>query len=215
VKFPILEFYEDDLDILEQILIFKEMGFPLNVIKEIINNPSFEKEEALKMQHFMLLEKKKQIDQMLLTVEKTMKYLKGEIKMSNKEKFEDFNFSKNPYEDEARKRWGNETVDAANSRVKNISKAEKQEFGKKFNSVYKNLASIRHLKPDSTEAQAGIKEWFHLLNQMGNYSLEAFKNLGQMYVDDIRFTKNIDKFGEGLAKFMCEAMAVFSKINQK
>jgi len=35
---------------------------------------------------------------------------------------------------------------------------------------------------------------------MGSYSLEAFKNLGQMYVDDVRFTENIDKFSRGLAE---------------
>jgi len=39
--------------------------------------------------------------------------------------------------------------------------------------------------------------------------LEAFAGLGQMYVDDERFTKNIDQFGEGLAVFMCEAMGVY------
>ncbi|HHX77837.1 MAG TPA: MerR family transcriptional regulator, partial [Firmicutes bacterium] len=45
----------------------------------------------------------------------------------------------------------------------------------------------------------------------GTYSLEVFKNLGQMYVDDVRFTKNIDKFGQGLAKFMSDAMAVYAE----
>jgi hypothetical protein len=41
---------------------------------------------------------------------------------------------------------------------------------------------------------------------MGSYSPEAFRSLGQMYVDDERFTPNIDKFGVGLARFMCHAM---------
>ena len=45
---------------------------------------------------------------------------------------------------------------------------------------------------------------------MGSYSLEAFAGLGQMYVDDERFTKNIDKFGEGLAVFMRDAMGIYA-----
>jgi len=45
---------------------------------------------------------------------------------------------------------------------------------------------------------------------MGNYSLEAFKGLEQMYVNDERFTKSIDGFGEGLAAFMRDAMAVYA-----
>jgi hypothetical protein len=53
-----------------------------------------------------------------------------------------------------------------------------------------------------------------ILNEIGNYSLETFKNLGQMYVDDIRFTENIDRFGQGLAKYMRDAMAVFADTNK-
>ena len=66
-----------------------------------------------------------------------------------------------------------------------------------------------HLEPDSDEAQAAICEWFELLNKKGNYTLKAFTELGEMYVADDRFTKNIDQFGEGLALFMRDAMAVY------
>lgn len=52
------------------------------------------------------------------------------------------------------------------------------------------------------------------MNEIGNYSLEAFKNLGQMYVDDIRFTESIDQFGQGLAKFMRDTMAVYADTNK-
>ena len=79
-----------------------------------------------------------------------------------------------------------------------------------MNRIYFNLANLRHLDPASDEAQAGIGEWFDFLNKMGNYSLEAFAGLGQMYVDDERFTKNIDQFGEGLAVFMRDAMGVYA-----
>jgi len=50
---------------------------------------------------------------------------------------------------------------------------------------------------------------------MGSYSPEAFKKLGQMYIEDERFLKNIDQYGEGLARFMCDAMALFSEKNQQ
>lgn len=49
---------------------------------------------------------------------------------------------------------------------------------------------------------------------MGKYSLDAFKGLGQIYVADERFTKNVDQFGEGLAKFMCDAMAVYADMKR-
>jgi len=204
--------YSDkNLETLQQILFFKELGFPLKKIKEIIDSPSFDRQEALEMQHNMLLEKKRRLDKMIRTIEKTIKHSKGGIQMSYQEKFESFDFSHNPYEQEAREKWGNKAVDEASEKVKNMNSFDQA----KFNEIYRKLAAIRNLSPDSEEAQEGINEWYELLNKMGNYSLEAFKGLGQMYVDDERFTKNIDQFGEGLAKFMSDAMAFYADNNKE
>lgn len=197
---------DENLETLQQILFFKELGFPLKKIKEIIDSPSFDRQEALELQHKMLLEKKSRLDKMIGTIEKTIQQSKGEIQMSNQEKFEGFDFSHNPYEQEARKKWGDKAVDEANENAKNMTASDQE----KFNEIYRNLASLRHLSPDSKEAQEGIHEWYQFLNKIGNYSLEAFKGLGQMYVDDERFTKNIDQFGDGLAAFMRDAMAVYA-----
>lgn len=206
---------DDNLETLQQILFFKELGFPLKNIKEIISSPAFDRQEALSLHRKMLLEKRSRLDQMIETIEKTIKHTKGEIKMSNKEKFEGFDFSHNPYEQEARERWGDEAVDQSNKKIANMSKGEIKNFEHAFNEIYRKLAAIRHLSPETEEAQAGIKEWYDFLNKIGNYSLDAFKGLGQMYVDDERFTKNIDKFGEGLAVFMRDCMAVYAEQNKK
>lgn len=199
--------YSDkNLETLQQILFFKELGFPLKKIKKIIDSPSFDRLEALEIQHDMLLEKKNRLDKMISTIEKTIQHSKGEIQMSKQEKFEGFDFSHNPYEQEAREKWGDKAVDEANEKANNMTAFDQE----KFNEIFRNLAAHRHLPADSKEAQEEINKWFHLLNKMGNYSLEAFKGLGQMYVDDERFTKNIDEFGEGLAKFMRDAMTVYA-----
>ncbi|AOZ92962.1 MerR family transcriptional regulator [Paenibacillus crassostreae] len=201
---------DENLETLQQILFFKELGFPLKKINEILTRPSFDREEALEMQRKMLLEKRSRLNKMIGTIEKTIQHSKGEIHMSNQEKFEGFDFSHNPYEQEAREKWGDHAVDEANEKAKSMSKPDQE----KFNEIYRNLATLRHLLPDSKEAQAAIKEWFVLLNTIGNYSLEAFKGLGQMYVEDVRFTKNIDQFGEGLAVFMRDAMTVYADRNK-
>ncbi|MEN1936727.1 MerR family transcriptional regulator [Paenibacillus sp. 102] len=200
-----------NLELLQQILFFKELGFPLKKIKEIIMSPSFDREEALTLHRKMLLEKRARLDKVIATIDKTIQYTKGEIEMTNKEKFEGFDFSHNPYEEEARTRWGDEAVDKANKEAAGMTK-EKQE---EFNNIYRKLATLRHDAPDSKEAQEAIRVWYDYLQNFGQYSLEAFKGLGQMYVDDERFTKNINQFGEGLAQFMCEAMAVYADNRKK
>jgi DNA-binding transcriptional MerR regulator len=197
---------DDNLATLQQILFFRELGFPLKKIKELLTSPTFNRQEAFEMQRKMLLEKRKQLDSMINTIEKTIQHEKGEIVMTNEEKFKGFDFGENPYEQEARERWGDEAVDESNKKAAQFG----TELGEEMNRIYVSLAEIRHMDPSSDEAQAGIGDWFKFLNKMGSYSLEAFQGLGEMYVADERFTKNIDQFGEGLAVFMRDAMAVFA-----
>ena len=210
--------YSDkDLETLQQILFFRELGFPLKKIKEIIGSPSFDRQEALQLHRKMLLERRKRIDKMIATIDKTMQYVKGEIQMSNKEKFEGFDFSHNPYEKEARERWGNEAVDKSNAKLGNISEIQRKAMGEKMNAIYRKLSGLKNTPPESDEAQEAIKEWYDFLNHNTghHYSLDAFKGLGQMYVEDERFTNNIDKFGDGLAEFMRDAMAIYADKNKK
>jgi DNA-binding transcriptional MerR regulator len=201
---------DKELERLQQILFFKELGFSLKKIKEIMDSPSYNQIEALKVQQKMLLAKQKQINTMLETIEKTIKHSKGEIAMSNQERFKGFDFRSNPYEQEARERWGNEPVEEANKKINNLSSYERKDLENSMTEIYCNLSTIRHQDPASEEAQQWIGMWFDLLNRIGTYSLTAFKGLGKMYVEDERFTKNIDKFGDGLAKFMQEAMAIYA-----
>lgn len=206
---------DDNLETLQQILFFRELGFPLKKIKEILSSPSFDRKEALTIHHKMLLDKRNQLDQLIQTVEKSILHAKGVIQMSHKEKFTGFDFSHNPYEQEARERWGDEAVDRSNAKLGKMTQEEQKAMGEKMNAIYFRLAELRHTSPASDDAQTAIKEWYDFLNSNfgHHYSLEAFKGLGQMYVDDERFTKNIDQFGEGLAKFMCDAMGIYADRN--
>jgi DNA-binding transcriptional MerR regulator len=202
---------ELNLELLQQILFFRELGFPLKKIKEIVTSKSFDRLEALERHREMLCDKQRQLEQLLRTVERTIRHAKGEVTMSNQEKFKGFDFGSNPYEQEARERWGDKAVDESNAKL-NKMKADgnMQAFQDEMNELYRKLGNVRHDDPASEASQEAIGDWFKLLNKMGSYSLEAFKGLGQMYVDDERFTKNIDQFGEGLSVFMRDAMAHYA-----
>ncbi|PIC65043.1 MerR family transcriptional regulator [Sporosarcina sp. P13] len=193
---------DENLADLQQVLFFRELGFSLKHIKELLSSPTFKRLEALELQRDMLVQKKSQLERMLATIDRTIQSEKGENIMTNEEKFKGFDFAKNPYEEEAKARWGKKAVEQTNSQFT-------KEIQEDMNRIYYKLADIRHLEADSIEAQEAIEEWFLLLNRIGSYSLDAFKGLGEMYVADERFTKNIDQFGEGLARFMRDAMNVY------
>jgi hypothetical protein len=110
-----------------------------------------------------------------------------------------------------------EAVDNANAQVAKLSKEEQEAMADRMNAIYRNLADLRHGSPESEEVQSAIGEWYEFLN--GNFghpcSPAALKELGDMYVEDERFTQNIDKFGTGLAAFMRDAMAVYADKNKQ
>ncbi|MBD7908138.1 MerR family transcriptional regulator [Sporosarcina gallistercoris] len=200
--------YSDgNLSELQQILYYRAIGFSLKQIKEILRNPSFNRLEALESQRQMLHRKRTQLDDMIKTIERTIKEGKGEVTMSHEERFKGFDFSGNPYEQEAKDRWGEEIVDETTKKMNQFG-SENQE---KMNEIYRRLAEVRHLPADSEEAQATIGEWYQFLNTIGTYSLDAFAGLGEMYMADERFKTNIDQFGQGLACFMRDAMKEFTQ----
>lgn len=81
---------ENEVDKLQQILFYKSMGFKLEDIKSIVSSPSFDIMTALNSHKKELLKRREEIDLLIENVEKTISYKKGEIKMSDKEKFEAF-----------------------------------------------------------------------------------------------------------------------------
>lgn len=201
----------EDLAKLQQVLFFRKLGFKLSNIKKIIDDPDYDQEEALLMQRNMLLDEKDRLSTMINTIDLTLKEMKGEIGMTDRDKFKGLDFSNNPYEQEARERWGDAAVDKSNRKLKQM---DTEVVESRFNEIYTELADIRHVDPAGEEAQAGIEKWFVFLNEIGDYSLEAFKGLGDMYVEDERFERNIDKFGDGLAEFMQQAMAEYYEQNK-
>lgn len=202
------EYSDADLDLLQQILFFKACGFSLAEIKKLLSSPNFNREKAFMVQKKYLLHEKKRIDAMLDTLEKTIKSWKGEQNMTQKEKFGGFDMTHNPYEEEARRLWGDEAVDASHARIGSLSSDEQKEIADGLEGLFQELALIRYESPDSHVAQNAMEKMYHYFNKNFGYeySLEAFAGLGKLYVEDQRFTKNIDKYGEGLSAFLYEAM---------
>jgi len=206
--------YSDhDMERLQQILFFRELGFSLKEIRRILDSPAFDRLEALELQRRMLEEKMAHTRRMIANIDHSIQHAKGEVTMTNEQRFEGIDFTNNPYEQEARERWGDAAIDESKSKLAKRTNTPEQhaELQQEWDTRMSVLAEVRHEDPASPRAQEVIGEWYAFLDNFGTYSYEAFAGLGQMYVQDERFTKNIDKYGEGLAAFMCEAMGVYAR----
>ena len=122
------------------------------------------------------------------------------------------------YETEVRSRWGNtDAYREHEQKTKNYTKEKWAEANDGLMAIFAEFAALKDsgTSADSTEAQALVsKLQAHITVYCYNCTDEILAGLGKMYVADERFKKNIDKYGDGIAEFASEAIAVFCQEKQ-
>jgi len=206
-----------EVDRLQQILFYRELGMNLKKIKKIITAPDFDRERAFQEHREKLLARRAQLDSLLANVEKTIATMKGETKMTDQEKFTGFKSkmieeNEAKYGAEVRAKYGNETVDKSNQKIKNMTKEQYAEFEKLSAQIMTTLKkAFAGGDPAGGLAQEAAdlhRQW--LGYTWDKYSKEAHAGLAQMYVDDQRFTAYYDQEQPGLAKFLRDAILVYT-----
>ncbi|GAK08708.1 MerR family transcriptional regulator [Geomicrobium sp. JCM 19038] len=198
---------QKDLMHLQEILFFRELGFPLKQIKSLMSDPSYSRSDALRMQKRLLTDRVTHIQGMIEMIDGTLEQREGDLDMTEERHFKGFKFSESDsYEAEARELYGDQAVDEGKAKIKGNEQALQEEM----NDIYRELAQTMEHNPTSKEAQVAIEQWYNYLNRMGSYSKEAFAGLGEMYISDERFQQNIDQFRPGLAEWMRDAMKVYA-----
>lgn len=212
---------EAEVDRLQQILFYRELGLSLDSIKDIVTSPFFNRANALKEHHENLLEKRKQLDLLIANVEKSIANSEGRIKMSDREKFEGFkqkmiDDNEEKYGKEVREKYGNQAIDKSNAKFKNMTQDQYDEVTSLAEEVNKTLAeAFKTGDPTSELAQKAAelhKKW--LTFYWSEYSREAHAGLAQMYVDDERFTAYYDKEQPGTAEFLRDAILIYTGMKQ-
>jgi len=207
-----------EVDMLQQILFYRELGMSLSDIKTALSASDFERLSALGEHLQMLNVKRNQINTLIQNVEKSIQAMKGEIKMSDKEKFEGFKqkmIDKNEekYGTEIRTKYGDDVIDASNVKLKGMSHEDFNElFNPKLNDALK--AAFEQGNPASKLAQKACdmhKEWLCFFWPENTYTKEMHLGMGEMYVSDERFTSYYDKIAPGLAQFLLEALKIYCK----
>ena len=117
------------------------------------------------------------------------------------------------YEIEARERWGDtDAYREHEQKTKNYTKEKRAEVNDGLMVIFAEFAACRRsgASVDSAEAQALVaKLQAHITANYYTCTDEILVGLGEMYVADERFKKNIDKYGEGTAEFASKAITVF------
>lgn len=208
---------QEEVDQLQQILFYRELGLQLDGIKEMMTSPSFNRTKALQEHHAQLLDKRRQLDLLITNVENTIASAEGRRTMSDQEKFEGFkqkliDDNEKKYGKEIREKYGEETIQKSNAKLKNMTQAQHDEVTRLADELYETLAeAFKEGDPASELAQKAAelhKRW--LTYYWNDYSKEAHAGLAQMYVDDERFTAHYDEKQPGTAEFLRDAILIYT-----
>ncbi len=210
-------YYSDnELERLQQIMFFKELKFELQEIKEILDNPSFDRKRALEMQKELLVKKRNRLDEIVKSIEKTLQSIEGGIKMNKKEMFKAFDMSeiekhKEKYAEETRKNYGDtDAYKECEDKTNRYTKDDWAVIMEKGGEIYSKIAANMDKGPADPEIQKMIDGYRkYITDSFYTCTLDIFRGLGELYVNDERFAKNINKYSQGLAEFLKEAISIY------
>lgn len=200
-----------DLQRLQQVLFFRELGFPLEEVRRILGEPSFDLRSALLMQRQLLLERSARLDALRGAVDSALEALEKGKTMDQEKMFEAFgDFDPTKYEAEVKERWGDtEAYKESACRTARYTKQDWTAMKEEMDRIQKSLADLLGAGRAPTEPAAmDLAEEYrqHLSRWFYPCSYTLHRGLGEMYVADPRFTENLDRVRPGLPRFLREAI---------
>lgn len=207
-------FYQDNaLARLQEILFYKELEFRLSEIKDILTSENYNRKEALLRQKELFVIKKQRMENIMSILDNC---LKGENTMGlNAFNNSEYESARNKYAEEARKLYGNtKAFKESEEKTVNYSKEKWNEVSEKGNAIMRQFAQCLKAgnSPQSEQAQSLCSIWQEYITQ--NYyscTNEILAGLAKLYIQDERFKKNIDSFGDGTAEFMSNSITIYCK----
>jgi DNA-binding transcriptional MerR regulator len=212
---------QKEIDKLQQILFYRQLGVSLKNIQNIVNSGDFDELKALREHHKRLLQEREELILLINNVEKTIMSKERRVTMSNEEKFEGFkkrliNENEKKYGQEIRELYGEEVVKKSNEKVKNMSKKAYDCLTNTEDELMKTLQEAMQTgDPAGDLAQKAAdlhRQWLSFY--WGNYSKEAHAGLVRMYVTDERFKQYYDKNQPGTAEFLRDAVLIYTGMTE-
>lgn len=198
----------EELVRLQEILTLRDLGLPLREIGRILDlegGPG--RVEALRSHLAWLRRERKRLGRVIRSVEQTIE--EGET-MDPRKMFD--GFEENPYEAEARERWGDEAVDQSKERLAKLTPAETERLRSGFATVHAKIAALHEEQAplDDPRLTAAIAEHHAIVSLAWEPSPEAYAGLGRMYVEDERFRQTIGRGDDAMVEYLRDAMAVYA-----
>ncbi|UUX33672.1 MerR family transcriptional regulator [Fundicoccus culcitae] len=210
-------YHEDDVARLHQILVYRELGFELNAIKDILTTDQYNRMVVMENHLDLLAQEKQRIEALIQSVELAMQKSKEGLPMSEQDfdvfKREKIAANEAQYGEEIREKYGAEVVEKSNQ---HFSKMDKDSYAK-IEALTVELGELlaKHVADNHPLGDAGqliAKKHAEFLKAAwpdGLFSQEAHLGLVEMYTLDDRFKAYYDAFAEGATDYLYAAVVGF------
>ncbi|MFC7883602.1 MerR family transcriptional regulator [Streptomyces sp. NPDC057376] len=204
--------YNDaDLDRLQQILFYRELGFPLDEVAALLDDPDVDPRAHLRRQHELLTARIEKLEKMAAAVEHAMEARSMGINLTPEEKFEVFgDFDPDQYEEEVQERWGNtDAYRQSKAKTASYTKEDWQRIKDEVDELTRRFVALMEAgEPAESEAAMDAAEAHRQGIARNHYDCgyEMHTCMGEMFVSDERYTRNIDAAKPGLAAYMRDAI---------
>lgn len=197
---------------LQRILLLRRLGLGLESIAAILAGQTDEA-QALEVHHRWLLDESRRMQAMAATVRATMDALQQGETMEARNMFK--GFEENPYEEEARQRWGSARVESSKAALAALGPDGRRELAGEARDINRELAAclLAGLEPGSPRPQAAVARHYRWVCASWTPNRPAYLSLGALYVQDPRFTAFYDSETPGVAAYLTEAMASWAEAN--
>ncbi|GIJ06823.1 MerR family transcriptional regulator [Micromonospora andamanensis] len=202
---------EADLERLQLIRYYRELGFPLDEIAVILDDPASGPGTHLRRQHELLTVRIKRLQEMVSAIEFAMEASKMNIQLTPQERFEVFGgFDPDAYAQEAEQRWGGtEAYQESTRRTSSYRKedwqrfkAEAEDWGRRIVALLTSGAPADGptAMELAEEHRQQISRWFY------ECTYEIHTGLADLYLADERFTAHYEAMAPGLTEYLAEAI---------
>lgn len=204
---------ENDMSLLQMILFYKYLRFTLKQIKELLQQDENALLTHLKKQLILMQAEKQRLLTLIDTLEKTIESQERRMVMPMEEKFNGFTYQDNQkYKQAAIDLYGKEVIEKAIEKQKGREQELTDGFNKIFFAFSENMSN--GLNATSHENIGLAKNLHkHLCRYAFDCPMDVFSGIGYGYVKNEEFKSNLDKFGEGTAQYVCDAIQKY--VNEK
>ncbi len=205
-------YYDQDCLVrLQRILLLRELGLGLPAIAQVLNGSRQDTAAALRTHLDLLEQERLRIERKIKSVTTTLRKTEAGEPLMAEEVLD--GFDQTQYEQEVTDRWGRDAWERGDRWWRSLSQAEKDAYQRQQIGIAKDFAAA-HLagKPaGGQETQQIARRHFEWLSITGVPSKERVIGLGEMYVADTRFAANYDRYGEGTAGYVRDAMKIYAE----